>query len=105
VKDATIFSFQVPGISISHLVTRKHFEEWIEEELQQISACVGRLLTKAGADNRDVNKIFLTGGSSFVPAVRRIFAQRFNEDRLVAGDEFSSVARGLALRALDLSSH
>jgi len=27
--DATIFSFQVPGISISHLVTRKNFEQWI----------------------------------------------------------------------------
>jgi hypothetical chaperone protein len=105
VKDATIFSFQVPGISISHLLTRKHFEEWIAEELQQISGCVDRLLTKAGADNREVNRVFLTGGSSFVPAVRRIFAQRFGEDRLVAGDEFSSVARGLALRAFDLNTH
>jgi hypothetical chaperone protein len=104
-KDATIFSFQVPGISISHLLTRKHFEEWIAEELTQISSCVDRLLANAGADGRDVNKVFLTGGSSFVPAVRRIFAERFGDDRLVAGDEFSSVARGLALRALDLSSH
>ena len=104
-KEATIFSFQVPGISISHLLTRKHFEVWIAEELQQISDCVNRLLVKAGADTREVNKVFLTGGSSFVPAVRRIFAERFGEDRLVAGDEFSSVARGLALRALDLGSH
>jgi hypothetical chaperone protein len=104
-KDATIFSFEVPGSSISHLLTRKHFEEWIAEELQQISSCVERLLKKAGADGGDVNKVFLTGGSSFVPAVRRIFAHRFGEDRLVAGDEFSSVARGLALRALDLRSH
>ena len=100
--EATIFSFQVPGISISHLVTRKHFEQWIEEELLQISTSVDGLLTKVGVVASDVDKVFLTGGSSFVPSVRQIFAQRFGVDRLVVGDEFSSVARGLALRALDL---
>ena len=102
--DATIFSFQVPGISISHLVTRKNFEQWIAEELLHISGCVDGLLTRVGVSRKDVNKVFLTGGSSFVPAVRRIFEQRFGAERLVAGDEFSSVARGLALRALDLSA-
>jgi hypothetical chaperone protein len=45
--------------------------------------------------------VFLTGGSSFVPAVRRIFIERFGADRIRMGDEFTSVARGLALRALD----
>jgi hypothetical chaperone protein len=66
---------------------------------------VDGLLTRVGVSPTDVNKVFLTGGSSFVPAVRRIFEQRFGAERLVAGDEFSSVARGLALRALDLSAH
>ena len=42
---------------------------------------------------------FLTGGSSFVPAVRRIFAKRFGEERIRSGNEFTSVAHGLALRA------
>jgi hypothetical chaperone protein len=46
-----------------------------------------------------VDRVFLTGGSSFVPAVRRIFANRFGEDRIQTGNEFTSVARGLALRA------
>jgi hypothetical chaperone protein len=45
--------------------------------------------------------IFLTGGSSFVPAVRRIFETRFGAARIRAGNEFTSVARGLALKALD----
>jgi hypothetical chaperone protein len=34
-----------------------------------------------------------------VPAVRRIFGVRFGEQRIRTGDEFVSVARGLALRA------
>ena len=43
--------------------------------------------------------MFLTGGSSFVPAVRRIFAERFGEQRLRGGEELTTVATGLALRA------
>ena len=45
--------------------------------------------------------VFLTGGSSFVPAVRRIFERRFGEKRIRGGNEFTSVARGLALKAMD----
>jgi hypothetical chaperone protein len=46
-----------------------------------------------------VDRVFLTGGSSLVPAVRRIFEDRFGAERVQTGDEFTSVARGLALRA------
>ena len=54
-----------------------------------------------GSDLRDsaVDRVFLTGGSSLVPAVRRIFEHRFGHDRVRAGNEFTSVASGLALRA------
>jgi hypothetical chaperone protein len=48
-----------------------------------------------------IDRIFLTGGSSFVPAVRRIFEVRFGKDRIRSGNEFTSVAHGLALRAAD----
>ena len=48
-----------------------------------------------------IDSVFLTGGSSFVPAVRRIFIERFGAERIRMGDEFTSVARGLAVRALD----
>jgi hypothetical protein len=40
--------------------------------------------------------VFLTGGSSFVPAVRRIFETRFGPDLLAGGENFQSVAFGLA---------
>jgi hypothetical chaperone protein len=46
--------------------------------------------------------VFLTGGSSLVPAVRAIFADRFGADKLSAGGEFISVASGLAHRAREV---
>jgi hypothetical chaperone protein len=82
-------------------VTRTEFESWIGSELLAIESCIDSLLATAGVHPREVDRVFLTGGSSFVPAVRRIFATRFGEDRIRSGNEFTSVAHGLALRAAE----
>jgi hypothetical chaperone protein len=94
------FRFSDGVVEIEARVRRADFEEWIEEELAQIERCVDTVMTASGADRRDVDRVFLTGGSSFVPAVRRIFESRFGADRIRTGNEFTSVARGLALKSL-----
>jgi hypothetical chaperone protein len=83
-------------------VTRTEFEAWIAEDLRSIETCIDSLLSKAGVHPREVDRVFLTGGTSFVPAVRRIFSTRFGEDRIRSGNEFTSVAHGLALRAAEV---
>jgi hypothetical chaperone protein len=106
--DAAEFRFR-DGTAHAHTidlripVTRTEFESWIAEELAAIERSVDTLLTSSGLDVREVDRVFLTGGSSFVPAVRRIFSTRFGADRIRGGNEFTSVAHGLALRAADLS--
>jgi hypothetical chaperone protein len=95
------FRFREAGLDLRIPVTRRDFESWIMEELESIERCVDSLLRSTGVDPRDVDRVFLTGGTSFVPAVRRIFARRFGEDRIRSGNEFTSVARGLALRAAE----
>lgn len=100
-EPAANFRFSDGVIEIEATVTRTDFEEWIAEELARIEACVDSLMSAAGVSRGDVDVVFLTGGSSFVPAVRRIFATRFGAGRIRAGDEFTSVARGLALKAVE----
>jgi len=80
-------------------VTRSKFESWIAEDLEAIETAVDSLLQGSGVDARAVDRVFLTGGSSFVPAVRQIFESRFGESKIRGGNEFTSVAHGLALRA------
>ena len=93
------FTFSDDPVEIELTVTRAQFEEWISEEMATMAACVDGLLDRVGVDAKDVDQVFLTGGSSFVPAVRRIFEDRFGKDRIVAaGGELISVASGLALR-------
>jgi len=98
---ATEFRFIDGAVDIESQVDRPEFEEWIAEELDRIESCVDSLLAASGVSKEDVDVAFLTGGSSFVPAVRRIFERRFGAGRIRAGNEFTSVARGLAIRALD----
>jgi len=89
------------GIDLWIPITRAEFEGWIAEELRSIETCIDSLLRSAGVNAGEVDRVFLAGGTSFVPAVRRIFATRFGEDRIRAGNEFTSVAHGLALRAAE----
>jgi hypothetical chaperone protein len=93
------FRFRDGSMELEIAVTRTEFEGWIVDELHSIERCVDELLETAGVSPRDVDCVFLTGGSSFVPAVRRIFTKRFGEQRIRSGNEFTSVAHGLALRA------
>ncbi|HTC61218.1 MAG TPA: Hsp70 family protein [Candidatus Saccharimonadales bacterium] len=93
------FSFSDGYIRLEAKVERARFEEWISEELQQIEHCVDSIFKASGADHREVDAVFLTGGSSFVPSVRKIFEKRFGAGKLRTGHEFTSVAHGLALRA------
>jgi hypothetical chaperone protein len=101
---AAEFRFDDGYVDLKSTVRRNAFEKWIAEELAQIAQCVDSLLMNSGADRKDVDRVFLTGGSSFVPAVRRIFEDRFGSDRIRGGNEFTSVARGLALKSIELQA-
>ncbi|HEX4032793.1 MAG TPA: Hsp70 family protein [Terracidiphilus sp.] len=93
------FRFRDGSLDLRIPITRANFESWIVEDLRAIERCVDGLLENCGVQPQLVDRVFLTGGSSLVPAVRRIFASRFGEQRISAGNEFTSVAHGLALRA------
>jgi hypothetical chaperone protein len=95
------FRFIDVTLELRMAVTRADFESWIAEELAAIEGCVDSLFTVAGVPYQAVDRVFLTGGTSFVPAVRGIFERRFGAERVRTGNEFTSVARGLALRAAE----
>ena len=98
-QDEAEFSFRAGDIVIEAPVQRSQFESWITPELTAIAAAVDEALARARLGPEGVDRVFLTGGSSFVPAVRRLFAQRFGDAKLECGDELISIASGLALIA------
>lgn len=89
----------LPELEMEVPLNRADFETWIKDDVGQIDDAVDAVLERAGRPK--VDRVFLTGGTSLVPAVRKIFADRFGADRLEGGEELVSVAQGLALRAQD----
>jgi hypothetical chaperone protein len=97
--EQTDFAFDLPPSRIVRTIERGALDTWIAADLARISTCVDRLLERCAVPRSSVDRIFLTGGSSLVPSVRRIFAERFGVERLRGGDELTTVARGLAMIA------
>lgn len=95
------FSFEGASATIERDITREELEGWIAEETAAMGAAVSRVMDAAALSPGDVNRVFLTGGTSFVPAVRRIFEERFGAERIEVGGEMISVASGLALMAAE----
>jgi hypothetical protein len=75
-EEAAPFRIDHDLLRIETEVTRRDFEGWVEPELAAIASCVDGLLARSGR-GAEVEQSVLTGGSSLVPAVRRIFEQRF----------------------------
>ncbi|MDB5419251.1 MAG: Heat shock protein Hsp70 [Phenylobacterium sp.] len=96
-QETAEFRFRAGSIDISREVARSEFEGWIAPELAQIEAAVDRALADADLAPGEIDRVFLTGGSSLVPAVRAIFHRRFAAERIETGAELESIASGLAL--------
>lgn len=95
----TNFVLETDAVALREHVTRAQFEGWIAPELARMETSLHELLQRTGIDATQVDRVFLTGGTSLVPAVRRVFTSRFGEERVVSGEAFTSVAHGLALMA------
>ena len=95
------FDFHEPPIDIGIELERDQFDVWIAEDLAAIEDTLNRLLSDCSVSPDGVDAVFLTGGSSLVPAVRAIFERSFGARRLRSGEELTTVAKGLALCAAD----
>ena len=94
--DVARLRFHHAALEIDVPVERADFEAWIAPELASIEATLDRVLARGSLAASDIDRVFLTGGSSFVPAVRALFERRFGASRIDSGDEFVSIANGLA---------
>ncbi len=95
--ESTKIIFNPLGESFQRTIEREEFEMWIGDDLERIRIALDKTLNSASISDSNIDKVFLTGGSSFVPAVRRMFTERFGQEKLEMGSELLSIAQGLAL--------
>jgi hypothetical chaperone protein len=85
-------------ICIDELLPREEFEGFIGEKIASFNACIDSTLAAAGLSCSDIDVVFLTGGSSYIPLIRKIFENRIGKDKIRSADAFTSVAYGLGLQ-------
>lgn len=91
------FQFSSGGLQIEADVTRAEFDSWIADDVRRIEETIDDALRKARVTEGQIDRVFLTGGSSLIPAIRAIFQRRFGDERIASGGELTSIAHGLAL--------
>ena len=91
-----VASLDIPEIDVDVSLSRAEFEVLITPLIAQFTEAVDTTIAKAGIAAGDVDLVLRTGGSSLIPAVRRVLDERF-ASRVVEYDPFTSVARGLAV--------
>ncbi|MGV1751582.1 Hsp70 family protein [Agrobacterium sp. CG674] len=91
------FNFSPLGKAGRKMVKRSDFDQWIVDDLAKIEGALDEVLEKTNTAPDAIDKVFLTGGTSFVPAVRQLFTRRFDADRIETGGELLSIAHGLAM--------
>jgi hypothetical chaperone protein len=86
----------VPEVDVEVRLTRAEFETMIGEVLAGFEEALDETLVRARLTEQCIDIVLRTGGSSLIPAVKRILEQRF-PGRVVEHDPFTSVAAGLAI--------
>ena len=100
--DEAPFLFDTGESVLASTVERAAFEEWIEDDIAQIGEALDKLLADTGVEERDITQVFMCGGTSFVPRVRRAIQTRLQHATQHGGTELVSIASGLAhIAALD----
>lgn len=81
---------------LSALASRRDFDRAIGAATERLYKSAGDCITAAGLKPDAIETIFLTGGSSRVPAVRAAVSRAAPSARIAGGSDLLSVALGLA---------
>ncbi len=92
-------TFTHPKIRIDLRMSRSEFNKNTADLTAEITGYLDKFLAESGIAPASIETVFLTGGTSLIRNLRQEFVARFGQDRIRDGNEFTSVADGLALSA------
>jgi len=95
-SDAHSAKLDIPELDIEFELSREEFEFMIGDLLDKFSQSITDVLQRVDLESSDIDLVIRTGGSSLIPAVKRILEARF-PGKVIEHDPFTSVAAGLAI--------
>ncbi|MCC6145027.1 MAG: Hsp70 family protein [Candidatus Hydrogenedentes bacterium] len=99
IDNETHIELHKEAIQFHEYLERSEFAHIIEHNLEKMLASIEEAEDLAGIQPGDVDFVLTTGGTSLIPAIRQMLVERYDPDRLLQRDTFTSVATGLAIVA------
>jgi len=90
------FSYSNMGIEIDEQISLTDYDGIISKDVQRISNYLNDFLERNSISADSLDSLFLTGGTSMVAAIQKLFKEKFPTVKVNSGDNFTSVAQGLA---------
>ncbi len=83
-------------IDIEEEIPLSTYDEIIKKDVDRIAAYLNEFLLQHNIEAKDIDSLFLTGGTSMVGSIQKLFKDKFPHLTMNSGDNFKSVAKGLA---------
>ncbi|WP_316791248.1 Hsp70 family protein [Pedobacter frigoris] len=90
------FRYHAMDILIQEEVSLSDYEQIIKKDVDRISTYLNEFMALHNIDVNDIDSLFLTGGTSMVGRIQQLFKDKFPHITMNSGDNFKSVAKGLA---------
>lgn len=94
-QEQALISFRERDLCIDEEIGKGEFEAINGENIRQISECIDEVVACSGLTPAQMDTVFLTGGTSRIPRIQALFAERFGRDKLDNRNAFTSVVHGL----------
>ncbi|SDD35981.1 hypothetical chaperone protein [Mucilaginibacter pineti] len=94
--DTSMFNYRKMGININEEIPLPIYEQIIAKDVTKIANYLDEFMLQNDIDPKNIDSLFLTGGTSMVSSIQKLFKNRFPHVNLNSGDNFKSVAKGLA---------
>ncbi|WP_432709131.1 Hsp70 family protein [Pedobacter sp.] len=95
-QDNSSFTYNNMGIEINEDVDIVEYDRIIDKDLLKIKNYLSHFLSSHNIQESAIDSLFLTGGTSQVRAIQHLFKSKFPHIKVNSGDNFTSVAKGLA---------
>ena len=96
-KSLTTINMNMFSDPFSIDLNQENFEASIYEHTTKIENALKETLLLANITTNQIDKVFLTGGSTLVPSVKNLYMKYFPKNKIVHTDVFTSVGYGLTL--------
>lgn len=95
-KSVADFFYAKMDINIKEEISIVNYGEIINKDIERISEYLNEFLSINNINPTDIDSLFLTGGTSMVSVIQNLFKTKFPHLKINSGDNFKSVAKGLA---------